>query len=254
MIQKFVASAIVAGGLTAANVALAQQGSGTPGHDGPYIGLYAGAGVLEDADNTGGPFVTGFPGTSIAFETDIGYVLGGVIGYALSRSGWDIRLEFDLSYRQNDIDKLKASSDGGLGSLLGTGSLNGVSTSAIDGDANVFAGLVNAWFGMQTGTAIVPYIGGGVGLANVSIDDLKIDGVINGVTVNNVQLTDDSDTVFAWQVGAGVVWTLTPRIALSIDYRWFNTDDPKFNFDPTGSGFESEHSSHNVLAGIRYVF
>ena len=59
---------------------------------------------------------------------------------------------------------------------------------------------------------------------------------------------DADDTVFAWQVGAGIGYALTPQLTFDLKYRYFATSDPEFD------GTEVEYASHNVYAGIRLHF
>ena len=41
-------------------------------------------------------------------------------------------------------------------------------------------------------------------------------------------------------------------LALTLDYRYFATNDPKFEFGPVSA--KSEYRNHTVLAGLRYTF
>ena len=59
---------------------------------------------------------------------------------------------------------------------------------------------------------------------------------------------DGSDTVFAWQFGAGVGYALTKQWTLDFKYRYFDTDKPDFD------RAEAELSSHNFTLGIRFDF
>ncbi len=59
---------------------------------------------------------------------------------------------------------------------------------------------------------------------------------------------NDDDTVFAYQVGAGVGYAVTEKVSFDVKYRYFATSDPEF--DTT----KAEYSSHNVYAGIRVTF
>ena len=80
-----------------------------------------------------------------------------------------------------------------------------------------------------------PYIGGGLGFARVSVNDLSILGIPS---------TDDDDSVFAYQLGAGAAWEIDPNLAVTFDYRWFATQDLEMT-NLAGVGFKAEVSSHN---------
>jgi outer membrane autotransporter protein len=113
----------------------------------------------------------------------------------------------------------------------------------VDGDISTFSGLANAWVDYRVGR-FTPYIGGGIGLANVSANEISIAGT---------DVVDDSDTVFAYQVGTGVAYSLTQNFSLTLDYRYFATSDPKLT-DEAGGDLEAEVSNHSILAGVRYGF
>jgi len=200
----------------------------TPGlaADGPYFGLYGGANFVEDSDVEGGGEA----------ELDTGGVFGGVLGYShsLDRMGLDninFRPELDLGYRTNQLDSLS-----GNGAGAGSGNL--------DGDFNTFHAMANTWFDYELGR-FKPYVGGGLGVAVVSLDDAQF---------NNTSIPDDEDTVFAYQAGAGVAYQLMRQWEVSVDYRFFETEDPTFNAAGGGGDFETENRNHSVLATLRYSF
>jgi len=187
--------------------------------DGPYFGLYGGANFVEDSDVEGGGEA----------DLDTGTVFGGVLGYShgLDRMGLNninFRPELDLGYRTNELD-----------SLSGGGNL--------DGDFDTFHAMANTWFDYEIGR-FKPYVGGGLGVAVVSLDDAQL---------NNTPVGDDEDTVFAYQAGAGVAYQLMRQWEVSVDYRFFETEDPTFNA-AGGGDFETENRNHSVLATLRYSF
>ena len=237
--------------LLAALMGIAVPSAGQAGHanyGGAYTSLYGGASLLKDADNTGPPFVAGFPDTSVESSFDTGFVVGGTIGHASSSGIWHMRLEADLNYRQHDLDDLTVTSDGGLGFLLGLPPLDGLSASSlgldVGGDVSTFGALVNAWLDFDIGGSLMPYLGGGLGIADISLDEISVAGI---------EIVDDSDTVFAYQLGAGLGWIVNPDIVVSLDYRWFATEDPTFEH-VLGGEFESEYSNHNFMLGLRIRF
>jgi opacity protein-like surface antigen len=206
---KLMVAAIVAAGVLC----------GSARAEGFYVSGQGGLTFLQDADNTaaGGTIETSF---------DTGWALGGSVGYAFANG---IRAEAELGYRQNDLDQARI---GGLGSA------------DMDGDVSALSFMANGWYDIKTGTPFTPYLGGGIGFAQVSVNDAKIAGVA---------LADDDDTVFAYQVGAGVAFAVAPKINLTLDYRFFGTADPSFKAAGGGS-FDSEYHSHNIMAGMRFEF
>lgn len=179
-----------------------------------YGGLYGGLSLLEDAD-------TG-PGTPDA-KFDPGFAVGGTFGARIV-DAFTARVELDVSYRRHEVDEV--------------GNASG------DGDANAVGLLANFWLDLINRSSFTPYVGGGLGAAYINFNDIEAGGV---------EVVDDDDWVFAWQLGGGVGWEVTPNVTIGLDYRWFATAAPNFE-DSAGNDFDSEYSSHNILASVRYGF
>jgi hypothetical protein len=118
--------------------------------EGPYASVYGGANALSDAHLKAAAIVPGFPGIDAKIEFDSGFVVGGTAGYRFGDTRWNLGVETDISYRENKIGKLDVKSDGGLGALLGVGSLKG-SYSDIHGEVSALAALANLWLNVETG-------------------------------------------------------------------------------------------------------
>jgi opacity protein-like surface antigen len=197
---------------------------------GPYLTLQGGATWLEDA----GIDYDGVPSSDFSLEAefDTGFNLGVAAGYDYGPA----RLEAEVAYRQNDIDKFNGQFEG-----------FGFEGSA-DGDVSATSLMVNAYWDIPTGSPITPYIGGGVGFANVSVNDVELE-----VFGERFDLADDDDNVFAYQLAAGIAFDINPNLALDLGYRYFATDDPELE-DEFGDDFETEYDSHNVSLGLRFIF
>lgn len=104
--------------------------------------------------------------------------------------------------------------------------------------------MVNGYYDFDIESAFTPYVGGGIGIANVSINDLAVLGI---------PLADDDDTVFAYQFGAGVGYEISPTLTLTADYRYFATADGEFT-DAGGFLFDAEYSNSTFLVGARATF
>ena len=216
--------------------AAAVLGSAFSAHASTGLYLSAGAGVsfLQEADNTNRT-----PRVDVESTYDTGWAVSGAVGYSFS---FGLRVEGEVAYRRVELDKLKINEDGGLGATLGGPSLNGLTTPA-DGTESALSGMVNLWYDINTGTRFTPYVGGGIGVARISLDKL---------TVGGVEIADDHDHVFAYQLGAGVAYALTPKISLTADYRYFATRDAQLK-DISGD-FDSEFRNHSVMGGVRVGF
>lgn len=134
-------------------------------------------------------------------------------------------------------------SDGGLGAQFGVGSLNGA-TLDIGGDVTSLAGMANVYYDAPLGWAIRPYVGAGVGVARIDAE----------LSLGALRLVDETDTVLAWQVMAGLSYPATERVSLSVGYRYFATQDAELSETVGGRTFDSEYRSHNVELGVRFSF
>lgn len=174
------------------------------------------------------------PGVSAAGEVtfDTGLMASGAIGMHLTSN---LRVEGEVSWRQADLDEFSVTS------------LQGVAvggTANADGEASALGFMLNGWYDFNTGTPWVPFVGGGVGLAEVSAEIDSVGGVATSF--------DESETVFAYQFGGGVAYRFTPNLALTLSYRYFATEDPEFESGAFTD--EAEFSSHTVAVGGRVQF
>ncbi len=168
-----------------------------------------------------------------------GLIGGGALGYKIDQ----LRVELGLDFSGYDVSSISVGNDGGLGARLGGPSLTGA-TSNPSGSVHTVAGMVNALWDMRTGTPFVPYLGIGVGVASVKLDNFMVGGK---------PLSNSSDMVFAYQPIVGVKYFLTTNLALGLEYRYFATVQPTFK-DSSGRSFTGRIESHNVIGSLTYHF
>lgn len=193
---------------------------------GPYIGLQGAATFQREADNSSNDL-------HITSKYNTGYNVAGVLGW---NYGQNWRAEAELGYRRNDLDKLAVDKAAGT-SLAGTYDAHGhVGTTDVMG---------NLWYDFNMGDHWKPYVGGGIGWAHINA---------NNVSANGVSLVNDTSNVFAYQLGAGIGYALTPRTTVSVNYRYFATKDPTFTDAATGTKFSSQYRTNNVGLSLRYRF
>ena len=133
-----------------------------------------------------------------------------------TRSGRTSRSELEYTYRNADVD-------------------NGSSTSN--------AIMLNALYkfnGMGPNSAWQPYIGGGVGAANLDID------------VNNFG-TFSQNNGWAYQLIAGVGYDLTPNWTLLSELRWFQIQHSDLD-GPGNLKVDSGYDGWDLLFGASYNF
>ena len=186
----------------------------------PYASFNAGAVWVEDADfsdSADGLSVDG----DISFDT--GFGITAAIGNEYDNG---LRAEIEFGYRASDMDELSATISDGVDSISGSGS--------IDGDVTAMSLMANIFFDFMPKATVSPFIGAGIGFANVEgdLDDFG----------------DDDDNVFAYQAAAGIAFSLNQQTKLDVQYRYFATDDPKLG------GTDFEYASHNAMLGVRVSF
>lgn len=116
--------------------------------------------------------------------------------------------------------------------------------------------LANAYWDIATFHGITPYVGGGLGWANISIDNFSdVNNVTNGVSYAN----DNSSNNFAWALHAGLAYDVTDNLKFDVGYRYVNLGDAKsgtiteFNSGTTYSKLEfNDIESHDVMVGLRW--
>jgi opacity protein-like surface antigen len=154
-------------------------------------------------------------------EPDWGLAFGAALGYRFSDR---FRIEEEITYQENDVDQ--------------TGAYDA------NGDISSFAVLLNGYFEPATDSAYRPFFSVGVGIANLE---------------NNIVLTtrerehrtlayNSSDSVFAYQVSAGIGYAINEKMTFDCKYRFQGYSNP--NYGTT----EVEYASHNIYIGIRYSF
>jgi opacity protein-like surface antigen len=200
------------------------------GRPGPYISGFLGTSFARDTTVSG--FDNSTPiGTSFSDQVsfDPGVYVGGTGGYDFGF----LRLEGELSYRHANLDTVTE---------------NGVRFRSVDGNLGAFATMFNMFLDLHNPSPVTPYLGGGVGFATLHLSDTT--GVNNAA---RFRLYDDSnDTVFAYQVGAGVDVALNSRFSLDLGYRYFITDKANLDGDFISSSLRFE--SHNAMVGFKVKF
>ena len=184
--------------------------------EGAYVSVNIGAAMLSDADLT-------YPGVPIlgSLEFSTGFTGGIALGYGVA---YNMRVEGELVYQKNDIDRATA---------------QGISANA-SGDTSSLALLLNGYYDFMNSSAFTPFISAGIGVAKIDVNNFTL--------VGGNQIGSEDDTVFAYQVGAGVGYAVTEKTSIDLKYRYFGTADPDFN------GVEAEYGSHNIYVGLRFVF
>ena len=107
------------------------------------------------------------------------------------------------------------------------------------GATKVTAGFANVLYDFRRDTAWQPFVGAGVGVAQV-----KIDG-------NNAPVQGDH-TGFAYQVQAGVAHPFTNRLIGEVAYRYIDVTD--VNIGSGANRLHGDYTTSAVTVGLRYAF
>jgi opacity protein-like surface antigen/outer membrane protein OmpA-like peptidoglycan-associated protein len=220
-------AALLATGLVAVAAGTAQADP-----SGLYGGVSAGWSHLDGIDSSGSTL--GFSATP-----SNGFLAVGRLGYAFG----PLRFEGEVGYRRQGIDALTVGNDGGLGARLGKGSLTGASASPA-GSVTALSFMANGLYDVAHVGPLTPYVGVGLGGAELSLNSLAV----SGTTIAN-----GSDFVFAYQGIAGIRYRLGDQLSLGVSYRYFATADASFK-DASGVPFHAGYASHNVLLDLVYYF
>lgn len=205
-----------------ASTGFAQSGTwGTA--NGPYLRFEGG--LSHPGDMEGGA-AAGLPGGD-ANRRD-GFIAGGAAGYEIGP--W--RAELDLDYSHNDM--------GSGSNVFVDGGSRG-----LEGHSSNFSFMVNAFYDIETGTHWTPYVGFGIGGAELTLDNVR--------TTAGTAITNSSDLEFAYQPIVGISYQIDPNWSVNAEYRYFSSTDASLSYAPGGK-FSVSNESHNFLIGVTYRF
>lgn len=199
--------------------------AGAASFNGWYGGVEAGATWISDADGVNDTI--DFGGYTNTAEFDGGWAILGNVGYSFGA----YRTELELGYRSNDLDNF---------SVTGGSHIGG-------GDVGQFTVMANALYDFKVAEAYELSLGAGLGLSTIDYD--------NSSGWHSVDIKD-SDTVFAWQLIAGVSRYVPEWGAdVVLTYRYLNLESPEFEeFDgsDTHNDVYDNLNNHTVSVGLRW--
>ncbi len=211
-----ISSAVIAAGLVAGLCTAASAQT-----DGLYAGVEAGVNFVPKIQFH-------MPDSNTwTQKQDLGYALAGQLGYAFG----PVRVEGELSWRQNSMDKIN----------------DNLGTFGADGNINAVAVMANVYYDIKTGTQFTPYVGAGIGGINMDEDH---------ITANGQLITKDSDLRLGYQGIAGVAYAVNDQLSIKADYHYVRADQARFT---TESGFDGNfgrgtYQNHAVMVGFTWHF
>ena len=237
-------------GAAAASLAVVTSSSAANAAE-AYASIFGGVNFLQNPGMSGTShtsyysYLTFVSSQSVDTSFKTGYVVGGNFGVDWQNG---FRTELELALRGNSSKKSATLNTFygylyyGSGPYTLASTTNAVVPASID--LRAYSLMANAWYDFDTGTDFTPYVGGGVGMALV-----QISGGLNGF-----HLIEKNDTVFAWQVGAGVSMPINDTMKVFLDYRYFAADGAKLKIEPgfNGGDINADFDSSSVMVGLRF--
>ncbi len=203
-----------------------------------YVGVFGGANWVKDHSFSVATAPTSSADTlTWATDGDSGFIVGGAVGMSLNQFMNGLRAEVEVAYRENQVDGVWQSN---------TGTPTGVSTGALDIDHSTFSVMANIWYDFELG-GISPYIGGGVGWAETELDGNYLGTSLSGPF-------SFSDSGFAWQLGAGINFDVSPNIKLGVGYRYFAGPDVTVGsiYAPNSATADVDSENHSAIVSLTF--
>lgn len=202
--------------------------------------FFIGAGVDLPGEELDAP--VHFSDFGVRTDTKAGFLVNCGGGYQIAEN---LRLEAQVGYRSSKIDDIEVT----YMNVVGIGVEGG------SGDITSLSFMVNAWYDFYNRGRWLPYFGGGIGAAQVSLKDFSI-GIHPSVPdppITQRLLVDDEDWQFAYQAGAGVGYALSESFTVDLGYRYFASLKPTFT-DAGGNELKTDYAHHSAQLAMRYKF
>lgn len=136
----------------------------------------------------------------------------------------EVRVELEYSYTDADIDSNNVSNDKGE-----------VETKAL---------FINGFHDFETNNKFKPYFGAGIGWMNVDVEYKQ----------SGIELIDDDDNIFAFQVITGLGYEASDRINIFAQVRYRNGEDSEVKSSFPSTKIDIEVESYIYDIGIKYSF
>jgi opacity protein-like surface antigen len=184
------------------------------------------------------------PGTGWQIGGDWGYRFGN--GFRAALAVDYLHANADGRYTENNIVTVPC------GTLAAQPCLG----PAVDGSLNSWSGFAMAYYDIDVGNNLHPYVGGGLGVLRTGLD-AETTARLNSGTTSTFDIVDDHDTEFAYRLTAGVAYDISPTTKFDVGYTF--TRSGRYAMDGRGSAipsfeFDGRTKTHAVTAGMRFAF
>lgn len=185
-----------------------------------------------------------FPTADVVNRYRTGQFFSAALGLDTGEIGDQIatRFEFELGWLRNRVGSHATSTIAAQG---GAPVVARFSDSNARGTTEAFFGMVNYYADWRFGR-FRPYVGAGVGLAQISFRR-------HGIPSVTAPIMDDSDMSVAWQIGAGLAFEVSRAITIEAGYRYFRIDDINLTTLDIGAPGARISSTTSIAANQFYV-
>lgn len=139
------------------------------------------------------------------------------------------------------ITKLPIGAGGGAGYVTKsnpfTSTKGSSTTETFTGDIRSWAIMANAWYDFNPGGTWHPYVGGGVGYADVEFEAGPVSA---------------SDSGLAYQFAAGLGFDINPTTRINAEYRYFSVPDIELTY--MGEDLGLEYDLSEFIVGFKFSF
>jgi opacity protein-like surface antigen len=180
--------------------------------------------------------------------------------------GWDSATFFGLGVGYKFNDWLRGDITGeyrGKANFHGSDHVTFPGGEGVDnysGSKSEWVFLANAYLDLGTWWCVTPYVGAGVGMANVNIHGFRDDG-FNNFGISTAYAADANKWNFAWAAHAGITYKVTQSMNIDLGYRYLSlgsgTTGATRAFDNSfvnGGPFTfRDITSHDIKLGVRWM-
>jgi OOP family OmpA-OmpF porin len=179
---------------------------------GPYLGAAGGVAWTANLTYTTSysgcypPYYCSYPTYYNAVTYDVGYSAGGQVGYA---TGNGPRFELEYNYRDNGASTIatQGGTQGATGNLTSTNY------------------MLNFLYDFDTGSQWVPYVGLGLGMA-----DVKANSIHSSNTTQDGSYLNGGGSEFAAQFIFGAEYQVSDKFGITLDWRGLWASSSTFNY------------------------
>ena len=231
--RSHVMFAVAAGALMLSGLPAGAQDFGADGSF--YVAARGGASRASDVElrELAGDGQPGFPGFDNEIDFDTGYRGSLAVGHNLG--DFPIRPVFEIGYTNADVDELTVQG-------------SAQDSSVLNGDIDSISFMGNLYYDFEIDRSTDFYLGGGIGISELRAN-FSGTGIFSPGFGNVFNPADDEDTVFSYQLMAGLAWHVSDRASLDVGYRLFSSEDPSYSF-----GAMEAPIIQTIEAGVRFRF